>query len=49
MRITLLLALLASLGGCATARDETWIGKDVGVTVDSRAAAPPPVLAPTPN
>lgn len=48
-RIALLLAVFAGLTACATARDESWIGKDVGVTVDSRSVAPPPVLAQTSN
>jgi len=42
-RIALLLAVFAVLAACATARDETWIGKNVGVAVDS--SAPPPVPA----
>ena len=39
-RVLICSALL--LAGCATSRDETWIGKNVGVTVDSSKEAPPP-------
>ena len=35
------LALAALLAGCTTPTDETWIGKNVGVAVDSSAEARP--------
>ena len=48
-RIALLLTVSAGLTACATARDDTWIGKNVGVAVESQALAPAPVLAQTPH
>ena len=33
--LALSLAVLAAAGGCAASHDETWIGKNVGVTVGS--------------
>jgi hypothetical protein len=41
VRRAALLAFLLALGGCTTPRDETWIGKNVGVTVDSSKEPPP--------
>jgi hypothetical protein len=41
VRIAALLVALAALGACSTPRDETWIGKGVGVTVDSSKETPP--------
>jgi hypothetical protein len=42
-RIAFLVAVLAALAACSTSR-ETWIGRNVGVTVDSAGmpSAPPP-------
>lgn len=37
LRAALLLALVAVAAACASGRDETWIGRNVGVTVDSSA------------
>ena len=34
-RRLVLLALAAALAACSTSRDETWVGKNSGVTVDS--------------
>jgi hypothetical protein len=33
---------LLLLAGCATSQEKTWIGKNVGVAVDSSDAAPAP-------
>jgi hypothetical protein len=42
-RLVLLLAAAAALAACSTSRDETWVGKNAGVTVDSfPEEAPPP-------
>jgi hypothetical protein len=38
-RLVCLIAGAASLAACSSARDETWIGKNVGQTVDSNANA----------
>jgi hypothetical protein len=37
------LALLCAAGGCASSRDETWIGSNVGVAVGSPPPDAPPV------
>jgi hypothetical protein len=38
VRVLLLLVAVVSAAGCAAPREETWIGSNVGVTVDSSAA-----------
>ena len=40
-----LLALAAALAACSTSRDETWVGKNSGVTVDSFPDEKPPAQA----
>jgi hypothetical protein len=42
-RLVLLAAAAAALAACSTSRDETWVGKNADVTVDSFPEdAPPP-------
>jgi len=43
-RLVLLVAAAAALAACSTSRDETWVGKNADVTVDSfpEDAPPPP-------
>ena len=36
--LLLALAIVIACVSCASSRDETWIGKNVGVTTDSNAA-----------
>ena len=40
-----LLALAAALAACSTSRDETWVGQNAGVDVDSFPDDPPPAPA----
>ena len=44
-RRLVLLALAAALAACSTSRDETWVGKNSGVTVDSFPDEPKPAPA----
>lgn len=41
-RRLVLLALAAALAACSTSRDETWVGKNSGVTVNSFPDEAPP-------
>lgn len=38
-RLSLLVLAIAALAACSTSNRETWIGKNVGVTVDSSGEA----------
>ncbi len=41
-RVLPLVGLLAALGACASSADQTWIGKNVTVAVDSEISPPMP-------
>jgi hypothetical protein len=47
-RLALLVALVAVLGACSTTSDDTWIGKNVGVAVDSGQGTTVPAATPAP-